>query len=187
MGCSDDEVRCGSNPGAAEMDPSEVVILCGEWETGPAPRASSGEEYNVVLKISEIIRHPAFDAAEGVEGGSDIAVFKIFENGLANATALKIFPICLPEPGRQNPTVGVQSGWSNPPPLHYFRDFGEAFLPFVIDTYKQWHYKMDIDMKCEEPTKTGAFGLDVKYPSGTKLCLRVPSYVIMELQWCPKL
>ena len=54
------------------MAPDEVVILCGEWETGPTPQKSSGEKYNVVLQVKVILRHPAFDAGglgvEGVEG-----------------------------------------------------------------------------------------------------------------------
>ena len=67
------------------MDPNEVIILCGEWETGPTPQLSSGETYNIDLEVLEIIRHPEFDAGGlGVEGGSDLAIFKINPQGLAN-------------------------------------------------------------------------------------------------------
>ena len=167
LGCSDDTLRCGKSPGAAEMDPNEVVILCGEWETGPAPQAFSGEQYNVVLEISEIIRHPAFDAGGlGVEGGSDLAIFKIVEEGLSNSSDLEnINPICLPDPVRPKPREGIQSGWSIPPPLHYFREFGAGFLSFVTDTYKQWHYKLNIEDDCREPTKSIALGREIKFPS----------------------
>lgn len=169
-GCSDDFLRCGANPGAAEMDPKEVVILCGEWETGPAPQTSSGEKYNIPLEISEIIRHPDFDAADsGVDGGSDIAVFKVSETSQAGSSEFDehgVNPICLPEPSRPAPKEGVHSGWANPPPLHYFRDFGPAFLSFVTDTFKQWHYKLDIEGKCEDPTVT-SFGQTLEYPSNT--------------------
>ena len=148
------------------MDPNEVIILCGEWETGPTPQLSSGEKYNVDLEVLEIIRHPEFDAGGlGVEGGSDLAIFKINPQGLAKSSALEINPICLPDPVKPNPKVGVQSGWSNPPPLHYFKEFGEGFLPFVTDTFKQWHYKLKIDDDCREPNRTEAFGLDITYPS----------------------
>ena len=120
------------------MDPSEVVILCGEWETGPAPQISSGEKYNIPLEISEIVRHPDFDAADsGVDGGSDIAVFKVSETSQAGSSEFDehgVNPICLPEPSRPAPKEGVHSGWANPPPLHYFRDFGPGFLLFVTDT-----------------------------------------------------
>ena len=142
------------------MTPDEVVILCGEWETGPTPQRFSGEEYNVDLKITEIVRHPSFAAELGVEGGSDIAVFKISGEGPHN-----INPICLPDPGRRKPKNGFQSGWSNPPPLYYFRFFGNGFLSFITDTFKQWHYKLKIEEECKEPTKTEAFDADIKYPS----------------------
>ena len=148
------------------MSPEEVVILCGEWETGPAPQTSSGEKYNVVLDIREIVRHPEFDAGGlGVEGGNDLAVFKIEEQGLTNSSALGLNPICLPDSVRPNPTEGVQSGWSNPPPLYYFRDFGPGFLPFVTDTFKQWHYKLKIEDNCREANRSEYFGRDVAYPS----------------------
>ena len=55
------------------MIPDEVVVLCGEWETGPTPRELSGESYNLVLDVKEIIQHPDFDARDlTVEGGSDL-------------------------------------------------------------------------------------------------------------------
>jgi len=165
LGCSDDVLRCGRNPGTTLMAPDEVVILCGEWETGPTPAILSGEKYNLVLEIREIVRHPAFDyVGLDVEGGNDLAIFKIKEEGgLANSP--EINPICLPDPVGPNPYSGVQSGWSNPPPLHFFKEFGEGFLPFMTDTFKQWHYKLDIEKECREPNVTDAFGLAIEHPS----------------------
>jgi len=146
------------------MAPDEVVILCGEWETGPTPAMSSGEKYDVVLEIREIVWHPAFDAGGlGVEGGNDLAIFKIKEQDLANSP--EINPICLPDPVEPNPKEGVQSGWSNPPPLHYFKEFGEGFLPFVTDTFKQWHYALNIEEECREPNFSSVFAEPIKYPS----------------------
>ena len=55
------------------MIPDEVVVLCGEWETGPTPKELSGESYNLVLDVKEIVQHPDFDAGGlGVEEGSDL-------------------------------------------------------------------------------------------------------------------
>ena len=55
------------------MIPDEVVLLCGEWETGPTPRELSGESYNLILDVKEIIQHPDFEAdGLGVEEGSDL-------------------------------------------------------------------------------------------------------------------
>ena len=158
------------------MTPDDATILCGEWETGPTPQRFSDEKYNVGLKITEIVRHPDFDAKVGVEGGSDIAVFKIESGGLETGTSLEIYPICLPnnnmpvakwqeESRGGRTTEGVQSGWSKPPPLHYFKNVGEGFLSFITDTYKQWHYKMKIQEQCHEPTSTEAFDNLIQYPS----------------------
>ena len=112
LGCSDDILRCGKNPGTAEMDPNEVVILCGEWDSGPAPKISSGEKYNIPLEISEIVRHPDFGADSGVDGGSDIAVFKVSETGQHSAEfdEHSVNPICLPEPSRPIRVTGVSNG-----------------------------------------------------------------------------
>ena len=164
-GCKEDVLRCGRNPGAAEMDPKEVVILCGEWEAGPTPQNFSDEKYNVVLQVEDIIRHPDFEAEVGVEGGNDIAVFKVNNAGLKDSSAKDINPICLPEPSRPAPKEGFHSGWSTPPKLYYFREFGEGFLPFVADTFKQWHYKLAIDEECKNPTRSEVLSANISYPS----------------------
>ena len=68
-----DVLKCGRNTGAAKMIPDGVVVLCGEWETGPTPRELSGESYNLILDVKEIIQHPDFEAdGLGVEEGSDL-------------------------------------------------------------------------------------------------------------------
>ena len=164
-GCSEDPIRCEKNPGAVEMDPKEMKILCGEWETGPSPRRFSNEKYNVGLEIKEIVRHPDFLPAVGVDGGSDIAVFKIHGEEEVAWSSKPINPICLPDPGRPVATEGVQSGWSNPPPLYYFSQFGSGFLDFIQDTFKQWHYKLNIESTCEEPRKSTFASQVIKYPS----------------------
>ena len=152
------------------MDPKEVVVLCGEWETGPTPPEYSNEKYNLDLEVIEIIRHPAFDASElGVEGGSDLAIFKIKEESSAalqdHSSASEINPICLPDPVSSNAKEAVNSGWANPPPLYFFDQFGSGFLPFLRDTFKQWHYKMRIEDDCREPRNLEANGLNITYPS----------------------
>ena len=67
---------------------------------------------------------------------------------------------------RPAPKEGVHSGWADPLPLRYFKDFGPGYLLFVTDTFKQWHYRLDIEGKCEDPTVT-SFGRTVEYPSNT--------------------
>ena len=57
------------------MTGDDAEILCGEWQTGDTPPASSGERYNIALKILEIIRHPDFNSSFYMV--NDIAVFKV--------------------------------------------------------------------------------------------------------------
>ena len=105
----------------------DVDILCGEWETGDTPWVQSGEKYNVLLPIKEIVRHPNFDATEGAGpiGGSDIAIFKVDDSAIQKkANSLRLYPICLPsaekvKPGKQ---TGIHAGWSKPPPLHFIQE-----------------------------------------------------------------
>ena len=166
--CSADTVKCGTDPKAVEMDGSDAEIICGEWQTGSTSRSASGEQYNVVLPIVEIIQSPAFDAdGKGPGGGSDIAVFKVNDASLQNPRKLKIYPACLPPKDRNPPTEGVHSGWSKPPPLHFLERYGPGFIPFYSDFFKQWHYKMKIQASCHDPNVTQFFGLDVQYPSNT--------------------
>jgi len=167
--CSADTVKCGTDPKAVKMDGSDAEIICGEWQTGSTSQTTSGEEYNVVLPIVEIIQSPAFDAEDkGPGGGSDIAVFKVNDAGLQNPRKHKIYPACLPPKVRSSPpTEGVHSGWSKPPPLHFLEKFGEGYIPFYSDFFKQWHYRMKIQESCADPKKTQVFGEAVKYPSKT--------------------
>ena len=49
-----------------EMSGNDVEVICGEWEIGDIPQEESGEEYNVILEIAEIKRHPGFKIDQGV-------------------------------------------------------------------------------------------------------------------------
>ena len=89
----------------------------------------------MVLQVIDIVSHPDFKAEAGVEGGKDIAVFKVGEASLEDISSKDINPVCFQEPNRPALKEGIHSGWSTPPILHYFREFGEAFLPFVADTF----------------------------------------------------
>ena len=157
--CKGDTGQCGSQPTIVEMEKGDAEILCGEWHTG----RREGEDYNVVLPLEEIIRHPDFDATKGAAEGSDIAVFKVSSGSLTFSKDLKIYPACLPKKDRNRPTEGFHAGWSKPPPRDAFTD-----VPSIYDDFfKQWHYKMDVFEKCKDPTETLAFGAQIKYPSNS--------------------
>ena len=37
---------------------SDVEVVCGEWEIGSTSASLSGEKYNIILPIVNIVRHP---------------------------------------------------------------------------------------------------------------------------------
>ena len=166
-GCREEVDRCGEQPVAVEMVGRDVDIICGEWETGDTPREFSGEEYNVVMRVTGIARHPNFRPDVGPEEGSDIAIFKVKDSGLTNSRQMKIYPACLPPSGKETPTEGVHAGWSTPPPLNFLRQYATGFVQHVLDFYKMWHYKMDIDKKCEDSKVGSQVPLNLTYPSNT--------------------
>ena len=83
--CSENIERCGRNPNVEEMTGNEAEIICGEWETGDASQSSTGELYNIILEIKEIVRHE--DYAVNVKTSAylqnDIAVFKVDDTFLS--------------------------------------------------------------------------------------------------------
>ena len=166
MSCQDDSQKCGTSPKAIEMGGNDAEIVCGEWQTGSTKQGASGEKYNVVLPIVDIIRSPDYNTAgEGPAGGADIAVFKVDDSGFQDSREHKIYPACLPPKDRSHPEFGIHSGWSKPPPRSFLEQYGSGYLQSYEDFFKQWHYKMRIQEKCRDPVKTQAFGQDVKYPS----------------------
>ena len=88
--CSDINERCGTNPRVVKLTGSDADILCGEWETGDTPPTASGEKYNIVLNIKEIIRHPDFTV--NLNGSiyiqNDIAVFKVDDTILSKVSQI---------------------------------------------------------------------------------------------------
>ena len=124
----------------------------------------SGERYNIVFPILEIIRHPEFSPTKG----NDIAVFKVskeyFQN---NAEAqFELRPACLPYASKKIPKTGLQTGWSKPPPFPFIESQAPLFSDVYNNFYKQWHYKLDIFETCEDPT-TSLNCDDLQFPSNT--------------------
>ena len=80
--CSNVYSRCGNNSKVVEMTGQDAEIICGEWETGNIRASISGEKYNILLDIKEIVRHP--DYTINIESSAflqnDIAVFKVDDN-----------------------------------------------------------------------------------------------------------
>ena len=140
--------------------------------TGSALMDLSGEKYNVVIGIKEIVRHPNFNPKEGAGpiGGSDIAVFKVDDSTIQNrANSLRLWPICLPtaEKQKSGERTAIHAGWSKPPPFHFVEEQATGYLRFYRDFFKQWHYKMEILDKCQDPQLNGLYGGELEFPSNT--------------------
>ena len=133
-----------------------MEALCGEWEIGNIPQEESGEEYNIVLPIKEIKRHPKFvidqDTLRTNYIQDDIAVILVDMKKELQKQLVKsrLYPTCLPKTRRPTSSFGVHSGWSNPPPFYYVQNNAPLYYPHYRDFLKQWHYKMDF-VECKDP------------------------------------
>jgi len=166
--CSLTDTRCGNKPGVVEMGSSDSIILCGEWDTSQATSSSSGEEFNIMLPILDVVRHPDFDPSKGIINGNDLVIFKVDDTQLQNDVAkdLKLWPACLPTQSKAYPKTGIHTGWSKPPSFSFIQSQAPGYGPFYADFYKQWHYRMDILDTCEDP-KDSPFCFPLKYPSNS--------------------
>ena len=128
-----------------ECSCGDAQILCDEWQTGIYSQTESQENYNVVLLVTEIIRHPNFDAKDKDPGaGSNIATSKVPDVCLKSISSTN----------RQTAAIGgIHSGWSKLIPLDFLDIFDEGYIPYYPDFFKQLQYRMDIQPRCKDPTK----------------------------------
>ena len=79
------------------MTANDAEILCGEWETGETPSNVSEEQYNIVLDIRDIVKHPNYavnvDSSAYLE--NDIAVFKVDDTSLSQVKLMYSFHLTL--------------------------------------------------------------------------------------------
>ena len=83
------------------MTGEDAVVLCGEWEIGEFSQEESGEDYNIILPIREIVRHPDYQIVRGDRNSqyveNDIAIVRVDDNILKDQyTNELINPACLP-------------------------------------------------------------------------------------------
>ena len=64
LDCSTDRSRCGSRPRVEDITGRDTEIVCGDWDTGDGGGPSS-EDFNVVIPILTVKRHPAFGIVRG--------------------------------------------------------------------------------------------------------------------------
>ena len=71
------------------MTGEDVEVVCGDWEIGDIPYTTSGEEYNVVLPIQRIVRHPQFEIVRGNQSSQYV------ENDIAAIVDITTTPVDL--------------------------------------------------------------------------------------------
>ena len=161
--CTDNE-QCGTRAQTVEMTGDDVEILCGEWDTA----TDTEEEYNVILTIEKITRHPDFRIVRGETNShyvaDDLAVFHVnYGDFQHDSSRHQIYPACLPTEA-PTWTTGVHSGWSSAPPLDYVVSQVPQYLQVYRHFSQQWHYKMDIT-ECRDPLREFWTGNLLKYPT----------------------
>ena len=69
---------CGTNATTVEMTGADMEVLCGEWDTA----TDTEEEYNVILAIANITRHPGFNITRGEANSQFVSndIGKVFKN-----------------------------------------------------------------------------------------------------------
>ena len=123
------------------------------------------------LNIIQIVKNLGFDATQGPIGGDDIAVFKTADKVVGDRKMLKAS--CLPPHSTERATLGIHSGWANAPEFHWLEENGPALTECYSDFFKQWHYRMDIQGKCQDSRvspvieKHHVYESDSYYPPGT--------------------
>ena len=165
-GCKESNSECGDNPEVVDMTGDDSFILCGEFDTSMASSDTTGEEYNIILPILEIVRHPQFDA---LNGGNDLVVFKVDDTKIQNGKTdtIELWPACLPPQTNEKPRTGIHTGWSKPPPYSFVQSLALGYALEYQDFYKQWHYKMDILETCEDPQDSVLCSGPLLYPSNS--------------------
>ena len=168
--CSDNP-ECEDDAKIVTLTGVDAEIICGEWETGPTPASDSGEEYNIILPIKNIIIHPNYSISRGELNSqfvaNDLAVFIVDDKELMQSED-KIVPICLPSSKNQPPTIAIHSGWSSPPPVEFLEQNLPDYVTYHQEFFKQWHYRMNVT-KCEDPNQDYKFSSNSSYPPGV-LC-----------------
>ena len=77
--CRDRDGLCGLRPVLRDLQPGQVVALCGAWRAGPGLRDRGPRE--VRLRVKSFTRHPDYNSTAGPLAGADIAIFKVADRG----------------------------------------------------------------------------------------------------------
>ena len=156
------DVKCARGASWTGRLESEMKLVCGQWQLGKEAKRS------ITLKVKEVVRHPDYSTSMGPGSGNDIAIFKLDDEQLKDyGGTRKVYPACLPRGGGLQGSTGIHAGWSNPPPKAFLQKYAPPFFAYYEDFSKQWHYKMDLQEKCEDPRVSPIFGAKIQNVSNS--------------------
>ena len=165
---------CGQNAELKLAEPSDLYLVCGEWNIGEIPEQYSPET-EVLLPITKIINHPSY-STNGPVNGYDISVYHVDDTNLREEGVVKegvLYPACLPT--NEDITIGnkgIFASWKDPIPLYVYYNFisDRTVTRYRNDELLLKHTRLDI-VECKDPDWMGS---DTFHPRGV-LCGRDPS------------
>ena len=172
------------------MTGEHAEIVCGEWHS--MNETSGVEDYNIVLPIESIVRHPEYEIVRG-DGNTqfvtaDLAVFKVDDTQLKN-TKQKVYPACLPKYDDDEQSYALHSGWSSAPPDDFLQntlnlDDTNGFYNHRYEFRKMWHYNMSIKT-CKDPDKEPNADYSYQYPTNSYYPKATICATDIENKFCP--
>ena len=187
--CNDNPL-CFSDAKIEEMTGEHAEIVCGEWQTN----TDGVEDFNILLPIQTIIRHPDYQIVRGEENSqyvsADLAVFKVDDNQLRRIKQKdKVYPACLPKYDGDEQSYAVHAGWSSAPPEEFLRetlrfDDGQpAYYNHTEEFLKKWHYNMSI-ATCRDPEQDESEN-SFQYPTNSFYPKATICATDIEKKFCP--
>ena len=187
--CTDNPL-CLTDAKIAEMTGEHAEIVCGEWQTN----TNGVEDFNILLPIEEIVRHPDYQIVRGEENSqyvsADLAVFKVDDTQLRR-TKQKVYPACLPKYDDEQ-SYAIHSGWSATPPDEFFRDqlsfntnppTTDGYYNHIGEFRKKWHFNMTVDT-CRDPELDRSENV-YQYPTNSFYPKATICATDIEYKFCP--
>ena len=167
---------CEVDAETQEITGEDAEIVCGEWQTGQTSMSASGEQYNAILPIKNIIRHPDYEIVRGEQSSqyvsADLAVFMVDDTELTYPANHRIYPACIPK-GTNQAEHGIHSGWSAAPPTNFLdnsvdlcTNCNTGYQLYEEEFRKQWHYNMSISV-CKDPDVDFYYKTEFKHPTNS--------------------
>jgi len=162
--CITTSSHCGDTPTLQLAEPSDLQIVCGEWEIATIPEWRSVED-EVFMDVTKFTNHHKFDITTGTIGGYDISVYHVDDSKLQPKQG-HIFPAYLPS-SRTSSSQGILASWKDVLPIDWYYGFTTTVERYRRNELLLKHVILDRSV-CKDPSWMES---DTFYPKGT-FCAR---------------